>query len=68
MKLRKALIVQLVLILLIGLTACENSGGKSKETQDDSQYETIINKLFIDEDKETKEYLNSLVIKNAGET
>ena len=68
MKLRKALIVQLVLILLIGLTACENSGRKSKETQDDSQYETIINKLFSDEDKETKDYLNSLVIKNAGET
>lgn len=68
MKLRKALIVQLVLILLIGLTACENSGGKPKETQDDSQYETIINKLFSDEDKETKDYLNSLVIKNVGET
>lgn len=62
------MIVQLVLILLIGLTACENSGRKSKETQDDSQYETIINKLFSDEDKETKDYLNSLVIKNAGET
>ncbi len=68
MKLRKVLIIQLVLILLIGLTACENSGRKSKETQDDSQYETIINKLFSDEDKETKDYLNSLVIKNAGET
>ena len=67
MKLRKVLIIQLVLILLIGLTACENSGRKSKETQDDSQYETIINKLFSYEDKETKDYLNSLVIKNAGE-
>ncbi len=66
MKLRKVLIIQLVLILLIGLTACENSGRKSKETQDDPQYETIINKLFSDEDKETKDYLNSLVIKNVG--
>jgi len=68
MKLRKIIALQLAMMSIVGITACGTVDRKSSETQDDSQYETIINKLFSDEDKETKDYLNSLVIKNAGET
>ena len=68
MKLRKLIALQLVMISVVSFTACGTVDRKSNDSQDDSQYETIINKLFSDEDKETKDYLNSLVIKNAGET
>ena len=68
MKLRKLIALQLVMISVVSFTACGTVDRKSNDSQDDSQYETIINKLFSDEDKETKDYLNSLVIKNVGET
>ena len=68
MKLRKIIALQLAMMSIVGITACGTVDRKSSDAQDDIQYETIINKLFSDEDKETKDYLNSLVIKNAGET
>lgn len=51
---------------VVGLTACGREE-KRKEVQDNSHNETIINKLFSDEDKEVKDYLNAMVIKNVGE-
>lgn len=68
MKLRKIIALQLAMMSIVGITACGTVDRKSSDAQDDIQYETIINKLFSDEDKETKDYLNSLVIKNVGET
>lgn len=67
MKLRKIIALQLAMMSIVGITACGTVDRKSNDSQDDTQYETIINKLFSDEDKETKDYLNSMVIKNAGE-
>ena len=47
MKLRKIIALQLAMMSIVGITACGTVDRKSSDAQDDIQYETIINKLFI---------------------
>lgn len=67
MKIKKIIILQLLLIIVISITACSKSDKSDKKNEEDNgQYEDIVNMIFKDEDKDIKEYLNSLVVKDVG--
>lgn len=70
MKIKKLLALQLMLLTVFSLASCGTkiSDTQQEEVQSNSiQYENIINVMFDAEDKETKDYLNSLVVKDVGE-
>lgn len=67
MKIKKIIILQLLLIIAISIVACSKSDKSDKKNEEDNgQYEDIINMIFKDEDKDIKEYLNTLVVKDVG--
>lgn len=67
MKIKKIIILQLLLIIVISIIACSKSDKSDKKNEEDNgQYEDIINMIFKDEDKNIKEYLNTLVVKDVG--
>lgn len=67
MKIKKIIILQLLLIIAISIVACSKSDKSDKKNEEDNgQYEDIVNMIFKDEDKDIKEYLNSLVVKDVG--
>ena len=70
MRIRKIIAFQLALLTLCSFAACGtvNTNKREKELNDEIiWHENIINVLFDEEDKETKDYLNSLVVKDVGE-
>lgn len=67
MKIKKIIILQLLLIIAISIVACSKSDKSHKKNEEDNgQYEDIVNMIFKDEDKNIKEYLNTLVVKDVG--
>lgn len=67
MKIKKIIILHLLLIIAISIVACSKSDKSHKKNEEDNgQYEDIVNMIFKDEDKNIKEYLNTLVVKDVG--